>query len=89
MVNGMPACFNRMPASSPDCPHPMTTTGKASRALSSAGTATRRWSAPSSSISSMSIGTYSAGTSSHTSQLIISWSSSAEIGSGSGQPRSR
>jgi hypothetical protein len=50
---------------------------------------TFRASDPSSSISSISIGTYSSGTSSHTSHVIISCSSSAETGSGSGQPWSR
>ena len=40
-------------------------------------------------ISSMSMGTYSAGTSSQTSHDIISCSRSEEIGSGSGHPRSR
>ena len=37
----------------------------------------------------MTIGTYSAGTSSQTSQSIISFSSAAETGAGSGHPRSR
>ena len=89
MVNGMPASFNRMPARRPDCPQPMTTTGKAARAAGSECTPVRRASVPSNSISSISMGTYSAGTSSHTNHSIISWSSSAETGAGSGQPRSR
>ena len=62
----------------------MTTTGKAARSSGSPAGSTRRASRPSSSISSISIGTYSSGTSSHTSHVIISWRSSGEHGLGLG-----